>query len=460
MKAAFLGQDYATTRDLAQALLEQAPAGPAADDIALHLMGALRVLGARTQALDLLDSHAFRDPVIYQLALAVAANVQMDLGRPDLARDGFEDALHVVADGRAEVARAYGATLLRDRDMARGAPLFSERHGPARRAHVPVETAASDRLQGLDRLWLVQEQGIGDQLALLPLAVRAAQAHGLTELSLVAAPRLLDLLQGRCAFALDPEPLEDVAFDTLPGRALYLGDLAAHLDLARAQGGFSGYLIPDPARVDALRKRYATRAAGRPVIGLSWASSASGSGLLRSLPLDAVLARLPGPALVIDLQYGDTAAQRAAASRQFPDLEIFRDPEIDQIADIAGFAAQIAALDRVVTIDNTTAHVCGALGHGDSHLLLPAGGTHVVLGARRRTAGQTRRLVWLPDRPCPDPSRRLDPRAGRAGRHAGGLTGLPRATGRAPGKAQPSRTISSARAGPWGAAMAWATSAA
>ena len=49
------------------------------------------------------------------------------------------------------------------------------------------------------------------------------------------------------------------------------------------------------------------------------------------------------------------------------------DSGIDQMADLAGFAAQIAALDTVATIDNTTAHMCGALGHPDAHVLLPAG---------------------------------------------------------------------------------------
>ena len=38
------------------------------------------------------------------------------------------------------------------------------------------------------------------------------------------------------------------------------------------------------------------------------------------------------------------------------------DATIDQMTDIDGFAAQIAALDAVVTISRTAAHVAGALG--------------------------------------------------------------------------------------------------
>jgi ADP-heptose:LPS heptosyltransferase len=38
------------------------------------------------------------------------------------------------------------------------------------------------------------------------------------------------------------------------------------------------------------------------------------------------------------------------------------DRSVDQFADIDVFAGQIAALDMVITIDNSTAHLAGALG--------------------------------------------------------------------------------------------------
>jgi ADP-heptose:LPS heptosyltransferase len=41
---------------------------------------------------------------------------------------------------------------------------------------------------------------------------------------------------------------------------------------------------------------------------------------------------------------------------------ILIDRTIDQLSDLDIFAAQIAAMDLVITIDNSTAHLAGALG--------------------------------------------------------------------------------------------------
>jgi ADP-heptose:LPS heptosyltransferase len=62
----------------------------------------------------------------------------------------------------------------------------------------------------------------------------------------------------------------------------------------------------------------------------------------------------------INLQYGDHDAmseQIAAAS-----APILIDRSVDQFSNIDVFAAQIAAMDMVLTIDNSTAHLAGALG--------------------------------------------------------------------------------------------------
>jgi ADP-heptose:LPS heptosyltransferase len=50
--------------------------------------------------------------------------------------------------------------------------------------------------------------------------------------------------------------------------------------------------------------------------------------------------------------------EKAAAAK----APILIDRSVDQLSDIDVFAAQIAALDLVITIDNSTAHLAGALG--------------------------------------------------------------------------------------------------
>jgi ADP-heptose:LPS heptosyltransferase len=62
----------------------------------------------------------------------------------------------------------------------------------------------------------------------------------------------------------------------------------------------------------------------------------------------------------ISLQYGDPdQLERQAVAAGAP---LMIDRSVDQFLNIDRFAAQIAALDMVVTIDNSTAHLAGALG--------------------------------------------------------------------------------------------------
>ena len=47
---------------------------------------------------------------------------------------------------------------------------------------------------------------------------------------------------------------------------------------------------------------------------------------------------------------------------------MIQDSEIDQLADLDGFAAQIAALDAVVSISNTTIDMAGMIGVPTVHI--------------------------------------------------------------------------------------------
>ncbi len=97
------------------------------------------------------------------------------------------------------------------------------------------------------------------------------------------------------------------------------------------------------------------------MIGLSWVSRnpfvRAKSAALRDLK--AVL-RLPNCRFV-DLQYGDTRAEREAVAQEFG-IAVERLPDVDTTNDIDGLAALIGACDAVVTVSNTTAHLAGAVG--------------------------------------------------------------------------------------------------
>ena len=81
----------------------------------------------------------------------------------------------------------------------------------------------------------------------------------------------------------------------------------------------------------------------------------------RSTTLDQwqSLLAVPG-ARFVNLQYGDCTAELAAAAARGDHIEHWSD--VDPLHDLEGFAAQVAELDLVISVDNATVHMAGALG--------------------------------------------------------------------------------------------------
>ncbi|KAK45467.1 hypothetical protein BG58_18010 [Caballeronia jiangsuensis] len=102
-----------------------------------------------------------------------------------------------------------------------------------------------------------------------------------------------------------------------------------------------------------------------PLVGLAWRSESHLQGKtcnLKGVPeWSNFFERLRGRARFISLQYGDTRDE-IAFSRWKYGVDIYQDQDIDTYNDLDGVAAQIAALDYVVSIGTTVAHLAGALG--------------------------------------------------------------------------------------------------
>jgi ADP-heptose:LPS heptosyltransferase len=121
-----------------------------------------------------------------------------------------------------------------------------------------------------------------------------------------------------------------------------------------------GFLTPDAARAAELRA--GLKDDGRTMVGLSWKSQNPKFEKAQSARLTdfASLLQRPGCRFV-DLQYGDTSADREAVERELG-VTVEHLDDIDNTRDIDGLAALMAACDAVVTVSNTTAHLAGALG--------------------------------------------------------------------------------------------------
>ena len=122
------------------------------------------------------------------------------------------------------------------------------------------------------------------------------------------------------------------------------------------------YLYADARRVTHWRREF-ERLGPDLKIGISWRGGAdAGKESTRSTRLADWLPvlSLPGVCLV-NLQYGDCRDELAAIAVSHG-ITIHHWPEIDQKRELENVCAQITALDLVITVGNSIAHLAGALG--------------------------------------------------------------------------------------------------
>jgi tetratricopeptide (TPR) repeat protein len=119
-------------------------------------------------------------------------------------------------------------------------------------------------------------------------------------------------------------------------------------------------LTADPERIAAWRQRWEKLGSGLK-IGISWRAS-EGRNPSASIPLAAWQPLLSAPgAHWINLQAGSYRQELAQVAAE-QSITIHDDPAADRQYDLDNLAATIASLDAVITVDNTTAHLAGALG--------------------------------------------------------------------------------------------------
>jgi tetratricopeptide (TPR) repeat protein len=325
---------------------------------------ALRDDGDLAGAAARFDEAAQADPASVE-ALNNAASVALESGELDAARERYERALALRPDypeSRAGMAQVR----LREQDYAAGWHLYEARFDTrpphATRRPMPIPPLDASNLDRAKRVAVWMEQGIGDQI-LFSTLLPEFRKRGIEVVAEVDA-RLLGLYRRGMPDLHFVTPAESgaafascdaqVALGSLP--RLFRRDVASFASQPRA------VMAADPQRVAAMRKAIGEG----PAIAISWRSLQKGNrkalGERKSIPLEAfaALAERTG-ALLVDVQYGDVADERAEFERRHTGV-LLRIPGLDPFDDLEGVAAALVACGRLVASSNVAAHLAGALG--------------------------------------------------------------------------------------------------
>jgi ADP-heptose:LPS heptosyltransferase len=318
----------------------------------------LRFLDRPAEAIPHLAHAIQREPANAE-AHNVLGLVHSDLGALDMAARHFEEALRI--DSRhPEALRGHARVLLLAEDFERGWSAWL-------RSLTPLALAAPENARALfagKRVVVYGTEGVGDEImfasCLAPLAVHAK------DVSVHCDPRLAPLLR-RSFPALRVCAMEKQGARRTIG---VLGPDEIHVLASFLPAYFppslyprpSSYLIADATKVDQWRARFDELGAGIRV-GIAWRGGIDPlNRSRRSIPLTEWTRVLRAKTVkFVNLQYGDVDREIAEA-RNRTGAAILDFTDADQLADLDGFAAQIRMLDLVLSVDNTTVHMAGALG--------------------------------------------------------------------------------------------------
>jgi tetratricopeptide (TPR) repeat protein/polysaccharide pyruvyl transferase WcaK-like protein len=219
---------------------------------------------------------------------------------------------------------------------------------------------------------ITREQGIGDEIMFAGCLDNVIADAG--SVTLECNPRLLPLFaRAFPSISVLPAPLADDAarhgnYDTVIGCGSLPGlyrnaeqDFPAH----------AGYLQADPERVAFWRNKINALGDGIK-IGITWRGGAQDEDRRkRSAELADWQSLLEQPNVIpVNLQYGE-CTDEINAFKQQTGITIHDWKEHDPLQSLEEHAALISALDLVISIDNSTVHMAGALGK-PCWVLLPA----------------------------------------------------------------------------------------
>ena len=292
-------------------------------------------------------------------------NAFADKGMTTEAIKNFRKALDIEPDF-VKAHNDLGITYLLSKDYDKGWKeyewrLLKKDNTPR---HFPQPRWNGSPLKG-KTLLVYAEQGVGDEIMFASCLPDVISLGG--HCVLECDKRLMPLFSRSFPeVKLIPRPsLNEPTKTELPAADMKIAIGSLPLYFRPGRSSFSqqkSYLKPDKEKVEIWRARFKELGEGLKV-GISWQGGRKPRiKLMRSIPLEqwSQVFSLQGVQF-INLQYGDRA-EELKNIKKTQDVTIHDWQDADPMKDLDNFAAQIAALDLVISVDNSTVHMAGALG--------------------------------------------------------------------------------------------------
>ena len=293
-----------------------------------------------------------------------------DQGKLEEAKEAYNKALDI-QPGNADAHHNLSFAFLSARDFNQGFVKSEWRWKTKKRDGTFLQSAKpmwnGEKNQ---RVLVWGEQGIGDELMFSSI-IPELYATSL-KILVKCDKRLIPLFErsfpGDVIYFSKDQPVPEYEYDFhIPMGSL---PLTFRKSLDSFKKSASGFLKYDMSKTESIKAQLMYEY-GKKIIGISWkTASPIRSSLSRNIDLAKLVRALDNSnTQLLCLQYGDISDEIEAVKRDFG-IEVVQFSDVDNKNDIDGLAALMAACDTVYTIDNSTAHLSGALGL-TTKLMLP-----------------------------------------------------------------------------------------
>lgn len=296
------------------------------------------------------------------------SNVLRALGRYEDALASSEKAIALKAN-YAEAYLGKSICLLLRGQFSEGWELYEWRWKTEKTASQPLITdRPAFNLNDQKRVLVWAEQGVGDEVMFGSMI--SEFRHLCAQLIVQIDERLIPLFSRSISNDVVFLPKKSLVPQDLYDQHISIGSISRYL--RNSEGSFntsrSGYLIADSKRTNEIRA-FLTNGNHKKVCGISWRTNNEHIGVSRSIKLkDFLKSVFMKDYSFVNLQYGATDIEIEQA-RAESGIGVINYDKVDNFNDLDGLACLIQSCDVVVSIDNATVHLAGALGK-DVRILL------------------------------------------------------------------------------------------